>query len=274
MMTSALLYLKGARQSAAAIRVGIAVAGQTGARVRGLTLVDSRSAEEASCGESAVYADMAYSRQALLERQQLRIQRQLSQACLRCGLDFDIRRVTGNPLQVVPREARFHDLVITSVDPADCKSGAMDRRARNDLHELMKRGVGPLMVVHPHQRALHRVLLAYDGSVASGRAIRSFLSQGLLPEAECRLLAVSRREEAARGLLREIAELCTSKRPHVEFGCTVGKFRSCVTNYVEKWDADLVVLGVSEDRGLAARLLGTVEFDVLDRLERALYLAN
>lgn len=273
MINSALLYLNGVRQSAAAIRLGVAVASHAGARVRGLTLVDSRAADDATSCESAVYAQMAYSRQSLLERQHRRVQRQLSQACLKCGLDFDVRRATGNPLQLLPREARFHDLVITSVDAADSDAPATGRRALHDLPELVKGGVRPLLAVHPQQRSLHRVLLAYDGSDASSRAIRSFLSLGLLPEAECRVLAVADGEVAARRQLREVAEACGKARPHFEYGCVVGKFRSCLARYVEKWQADLVVLGVRRGRTMASRLLGAAEFDVLDRLKRAAYLA-
>lgn len=274
MINSALLYLRGEKESEAAIRLGVAVAAQTDARVRGLTLLDTRQTDEASNCESAVYADLAYSRQALMERQQRRVQRQLSQACLKCGLDFDIRRAAGSPLQVLPRESRFHDLVVTSVDPAAYDSSVAGRRTLYDLPELVKRGVQPLLIVHCKQRSLHRVLMAYDGSDAAGRAIRSFLAQRLLPEAECRLLAIGGSEAMARTLMRDMAAACQTRRPSAEYGYAVGKYRRCVANYAEKWQADLVVLGASAGRGLASRLLGTTEFDVLQRLQRSLYVAT
>ena len=55
MLKSVLLYLENAEQAASVIEFGVSLASQTEARVRGLTLVDTRRYEQAADCESAAF---------------------------------------------------------------------------------------------------------------------------------------------------------------------------------------------------------------------------
>src|SRR5690349_20562552 len=99
MLKSVLLYLESGEQSPA-IEFGVSLATAAEARLRCLTLVDTRQVEEAQVCESAVYLSMAHSRQAVSETIQEKSREQLSQACLKARLNFDVRRLSGNPLEV------------------------------------------------------------------------------------------------------------------------------------------------------------------------------
>jgi nucleotide-binding universal stress UspA family protein len=248
MLTSVLLYLRGARSANSAIKVGVDLAREASSRLRGLTLVDTRRAQEASHSESAVYADIAHRRQALLEQRHIRVRRALSSACLAADLDFDVRRVAGDPFKILPRESQFHDLVVTSLGLAAQRVRSDAERRGRELLRLLHAGVRPLMVLPPKKHKLQRVLLVYDGSDASGHAIRSFLGLELLPAADVRLLAVGANDAAARHSLRDMADYCSTRRRRLETGWVRGSVRRVLAPFAARWQADLVVLGVAHPR--------------------------
>lgn len=272
MLTSICLYLRNAGSAKSVIRVGVDLAQRASARLRGLTLVDTRRAHEACHSESAVYADLAHQRQAKLEQRLTKIRRDLSRACLGADLEFDVRRAAGDPFQVLPRESQFHDLVVTSLghDPKRPPSDA-ERRGR-DLVRLIQAGMRPLLVAPPANRKISRVLLAYDGSEASGRAIRSFLDMDIFAEAECRLLAVGTDADAARHSLRSMADYCHSRRHGLETGWVRSSLRRVLHPFASRWQADLIVLGVDRARLLTPRLWFPCKWAQLSSDGRGVYL--
>jgi nucleotide-binding universal stress UspA family protein len=273
MLNSVLLHLEGAAQARPVIRLGVDLARQTEARVRGLTLLDTRRMVQASHCESAVYALAAQSHQMLSERQQADLRADLSQACLAAGIDFDVRRSSGDPLQLLTLEARFHDLMVTSIAPANESSVTRAQWSLSDLIELLDRDVHPLLVAHENQATIRRVLLAYDGTVPAGRAIRSFLTANIFTQADHRLLAIGRTEAQARRHLREMADYCVAHRRPWEAGFVCGKLRRVLTQYAEKWQADLVVLGIGRTHRLLRRLLGHPSQDLLSKTPCAWYVS-
>lgn len=273
MLTSMLLLMEGIEQAGPVIRCGVTLARSAEARIRGLTLVDTRERQHPQDCEAAVYLTTTTTRQALAERLHEGARAELSKACLEARLNFDVRRLAGDPLQVLPQEARFHDLVVTSLGPADHRlpADARMRLTTGDLMALLKRGVQPLLVLPPEQQAIERVLLIYDGSEAAGRTIRSFLNLGVLREAECRLLAIGRDESSAHAAMVEMADYCQSSCPNLELGFAVGQPRRVLVPYASKWEADLLVLGVSRSYRLLHRLMGRVTLDLLHDVKCGLF---
>lgn len=273
MLSSVLLLMEGAEQAGPVIRCGVTLARDVEARVRGLTLVDTREAQHPQDCEAAVYLTTASTRQALAERLHEGARAELSKACLEARLNFDVRRLMGDPLEVLPQEARFHDLVVTSLGPKDHRLPA-DSRMRlstGDLTALLRRGVQPLLVLPPEQERIERVLLVYDGSEAAGRTIRSFLNLGVLREAECRLLAIGADESSAQSSMMEMADYCRSRCSNLEMGFAVGRPRRVLLPYVAKWEADLLVLGVSRSYRLLHRLMGRVSLELLSEVKCGLF---
>ena len=273
MLNSVLLHLEGMAQAAAVIRLGVSLAAPAEARVRGLTLLDTRHIDSTLQCEAAVYTVAEQTRLTTVQRRQEEVRAALSRACLDAALNFDVRKAEGDPLLVLPQEARFHDLVVTAL--ADGPPGLADSEGLTlyDALALLERGVQPLLIVHPDQCVPQRVLLVYDGTESSGRAIRSFLNLIHLSEAEHRLLAIGRTESQARASLREMADYCLSRRRSLETGCLTGRPRRVLLPYAEKWQADLVVLGSRGNR-LWQRLCGNAATDVWRRLPCGLFIAT
>lgn len=273
MLSSVLLLMEGVEQAGPVIRCGVSLARDAEARIRGLTLVDTREVQHPQDCEAAVYLTTATTRQALAERLHEASRAELSKACLDARLNFDVRRLKGDPLEVLPQEARFHDLVVTSLSPPDQRmpADAAMRLSTADLMKLLQRGVQPLLVLPPEQKTIERVLLVYDGSEAAGRTIRSFLNMGVLREAECRLLAIGPDESAAQSSMMEMADYCRSRCPNLEMGFAVGRPRRALVPYASKWEADLLVLGVSRSYRLLHRLMGRMSLDLLSDVKCGLF---
>lgn len=272
MISSALLHFGSASRAEVVIEVGVAAARRAQARVRGLTMVDTRRLVTlaAQC-EAAVGASGETARLDRVEEEQEHIRLQVSEACLAAGLDFDLRRARGNPFEVLPFESQFHDLVITSspelTDPHAGEGGL----SPPELVDLLVEGVRPLLVLRRRLPVHPRVLLVNDGTATVAHAWRLFLQQQLFPEAELRVLAVGKTEKQARATLGEMADYCRARGRIVETGWLCGAMRRVVTPYALKWGADVVVLGVPRDHRLLRRMLGAAAEQVLQTTNAALY---
>lgn len=273
MIQSLLLHVDGDDRGTAAIPAVVQLAAAQNARVRGLMVVDTRNLIAAAVGcESAVYAAAEVERLDRQEELQSSALSQLATACLRAGIDFDVRRLRGNPLELVPREARFHDLAIT-IWPLRPAEGS-DADGVRTLTELARRGAQPLLVLRDAQGAPQRLLLVFDGSVASERAVKQFLSQQLFADAEMRLLAIGSSDQEARSHLRQLSDCLRNHRGPVELGHMHGALKQVLPAYVQKWEADLVVLGVPHrDRLFGSPWCRTVA-DVLRETPAALYASS
>jgi hypothetical protein len=142
MLKSVLLYLDEPAQAECVIRVGVNAARATQARVRGLTLVDTRWIAAVNQCESAASAVMAHEQCEVMKRDGAIVRKALSRECLNAGLNFDVRNIAGDPVEVLSREAHYHDLVVTSVT----RRGSLSLAGTLGLVE---HGVQPLLVVRP-----------------------------------------------------------------------------------------------------------------------------
>jgi nucleotide-binding universal stress UspA family protein len=262
MLKSVLLHLDRKEHAAPVIRVGVDLGRQAEARVRGLTLVDTRRVRAAYQGESAVSVLAEQSRCDRTARRHEAVRGHLSGACLKAGLNFDVRRVAGDPLEILPGESRFHDLVITS--PAiDCPDGERSTDlSHDDLLGLLRRGMPPLLLVPARRTTFQRILLVYDGSESAARAIRSYFGLEILRHATHRLLAVAADPAAARLRLAEMADYTLHRRHGFETGYIAGDLR-LLPAYAEKWDADLIVVGRRPGGSLGRFLRGDPLRDLL-----------
>lgn len=259
MLSSILLYLDDEVRAAPAIQLAVQLARRANARVRGVTLVDTRHHKEACTQESAAFTTLASAALHLAEQRQQGVRHKLSNACLHAKVNFDVRRFAGDPVDVLAREARFHDLVIASGFVGNESLGL----TAGDLIGLVQRRASPLLVLHPQQSPLERVLLVYDGTESASRAIQSYLKLGPLAGADHRLLAIGKNEDTAREYLSEVLEYCIARCPDLESGCVVGQTRRALVPYVNKWQADLTVMGCSSDGRLMRRIFGDSLLDLL-----------
>lgn len=268
-----LVHLPESDHANSLILFAVELARRCEARVRGLTVVDTSQLEEyATTCESAAYAAFEQQRLEKGEEHRDRVRAAFSLACLAAGLDFDLHRKLGRRLEILRGEAKCHDLSLTSMRlRANRQKGEMGSA---DVLELIVSGVSPLLVLRESSESLQRILLIQDNSAASSRTIRSFLSQGLFPDANVRLLAVGPNDDAAKQTLRDGLDTIGDRLPNLESGYVVGKPAQVVPEYALQWEADLVVVGGQRRLPLVGSLLGETAGQVLNRTPAALYSAG
>ncbi|WP_425615607.1 universal stress protein [Anatilimnocola sp. NA78] len=272
MLSSLLLYLGGAKSASEIISLGVDLATRHGARIRGLTLLDTRRFTElATTCESAAYCTAESGRLSRVDRTHDDIRLKLSTDCLKAGINFDVRRLRGDPFEVLPRECQFHDLVITGFQPSHDWAFEQGLTA-SEVTNLIWHGVQPLLVLRSPPQLIRRVLLVTDGMPAAAKAIRQYLSQELFPTADHRLLAIGETDHQAKELLRELAEYGRGqKKPRFESGWLRGSVRSSLLAYAEKWQADLVVTGIARRNPVLRTLQTEMTEQILRKTSMGLY---
>lgn len=278
MLNSILLHLEGDDLLGVVVHNGVRLASRHAARLRGLEIV--ATPRPARLTESEVSA-FVLAEQERLERSrtvQAVAQSRLEQACVEAALDFDVQSARGNPVDLLVDESQFHDLVVTAQPLLPSRTrvrarAAFEARLR-EVCALARHGTGPLLVLRTAEREIERVLLVHDGSPPSARAIKTYLSQQLWPEAELRLLAVGPDVATAERNLHAMHACVRRIGADVEAGCLAGSVRRVLVPYVEKWSADLIVLGIPSVRPFLQRSSSQPVPDVLRRTGAALYLSH
>jgi nucleotide-binding universal stress UspA family protein len=243
MLKSLLLLLDGAHCAQGLSELGVSLASVSQARLRGLAMLDMRRVLHAAGCEAASGCCTELQLLQTVERCQNRALEQLTAACVGTKVDFDIRRVKGDPFDILPSEAQFHDLTIAPLPLANSVVAHEQSLPAADVLKLLAAGVKPLLVLRTPLAPIKRVLLVSDGGAHSTTAVREYLRYDLFPQAERRLFAISETDTRAKSLLREMVDYARQRRVRFESGWARGTARQAVVRYAEKWQADLVVIG-------------------------------
>lgn len=176
-----LVGLEGSTSTASAIEVAIEIARRLGGSLVGLAIVDE---PDIVAGEPIGIGGSSFKRDrdtALLADAQARAREwseQFEARCRAAGVPASTLQRTGHPAELLVEEIQRHDLTVLGRD-ANFRFETQERdRATRD--RILRRAGKPILVVPPDQVAAGpTVLIAYDGSPAATRALRSFGASGL-----------------------------------------------------------------------------------------------
>ncbi len=181
MLTDLLVCLEGSPSSARATAVAIALARELEARLTGLALVDEpdiRAPEPVGIGGGAYKRERD---QALLLDADARAQKWLddfAHACRQAHVPVQTLARRGRPAATILSELGRHELTVLGGDVNfRYATEEHDQRTRD---EVLRRAGKPILIVPDRPPVDGRdVLLAFDGSLASRRALESFAATGL-----------------------------------------------------------------------------------------------
>lgn len=274
-MKSILLHLGGGPRAGWVIDLAVRIARRHIARLRALTIADTARMESfASNGESALHTVAEQTRLHRVRTSQDAEQAEFTRACLAGGIDFDVRRLSGNTRELLLGEALLHDLMIAPYLPHEPGDDSGYPNPPGELVGLLRNSPTPVLIPRRAPQDAQRVLLVYDGTLESSRLIRSFVRTPLFERANHRLLAVGRTDDEAKHSLRAVADYCRAARFEAELGWAAGSLKTVVLPYVCKWEADLVALGAARGNHFLRRLQGDIAQDVLSQTACGLYLAG
>jgi nucleotide-binding universal stress UspA family protein len=192
MIQNVLVCLEGSESGKRAVEMAIQIARQLRARLAGLAIVDE---PDIRAGAATGIAGASYKKQrddALVEDAERQVEKWLedfSTLCRQEGIPARAVEERGRPAATILEEMQRHDLVLMGRD-ANFKfeTAASDAQTRDAvLHRARK----PVIVV-PEGPPLGatKVMLAFDGSSASKRAVQSFAESGLAGGSELYVASV------------------------------------------------------------------------------------
>ncbi len=266
MLGSMLIGLDSVKHGASLVELAIRWGRPFGATLVGLGIVDEpgiRAIEPAwpvggTPGKDPVYYIGYDARMAEVEQQ---VKQRLEQFAERCG-DADTAhlevKASGSPADLIERESRSCDLILMARG-GHFRFIAQDNEGDETLKRVLKNTSRPVVVV-PGTCPEGPIIIAYDGSLQSSRALAAFQATGLGERWPVHVLTVSphgndaaRQTERAGQFLRfhKIEAIPLALESSVEPG-------TAILEQVGLVGAGLLVMGAYGQPGLHEFFLGSV----------------
>lgn len=185
----------------------------------------------------------------------------------------DIEEFAG-PVEAILAESRFYDLVVMG----ERAIGSMTHEDESaTLQAVVKHAVGPVLAVAAPGREVRHVLVCFDGSPQSARALQAYAR--LAPygrELATTVLSVSEHEDdTAAPILVDRAANFLQAHGHTPFvKHATGKPRDEIVRFASENGVDLIVLGAYGHKGLRQLFFGSLTEHLIRQTDVALFLAH
>ena len=201
---------------------------------------------------------------------------QFSAACSAEEVPFRLVRAEGDPFGHLVKAWRYADICLLGA------RGWFDHglipEPENALLNVIAQGMRPLLAVPSTVRAVKRVLIAYNGSVESAKAMKQFLQAPLWQGLETHIVCVggSKMGEDAHVLLSDSAAYARDHgfEPRVSNPPQTQVAWQALLGHAAEIGADMIVLGSSHRRILLAQRFGRNAINLIQASELPLFLSH
>ena len=253
-----------------ATRYGIEIAKRHNARVTGLAVVDMGSIDSTAIGGgigSMYYAEKLRDKLTDDARDKaLKLTKTFDDICK--DIDHIELVEEGVPFERIIEDMKFHDLLIVVDDPHFFYNHP-DSRTDTLVH-VVEKTIGPTLVVKKKYRKVETVLVAYDGTDESARALRRFLVlQPFGTDLDLVLLNVHKgNNEESMFRLRMAQSYAEAYGFRTEVVSMEDRDpEKAILSKSSSVDADLLIIGVHIKRGLTGKKLGKITSFMLEHSE-------
>jgi nucleotide-binding universal stress UspA family protein len=205
MMHSILVALDGSVSSVAAMRVGFMLASKHDAHLEGIAIVNAewiQRPEPVPLGASSFKEALDLSKLKTSRERAEEVVRYFTTSAGEAGItSFSVSSAEGGPALVIERKAVSHDLIVVGRGSMFDEDGDLYDLPRA-LDMIVRAQPRPVLVLpatpDPSDSALEDgpVLVAFDGSAASSRALHMFALLGLAEGRACHTFTISAKGEA------------------------------------------------------------------------------
>lgn len=270
-----LVALDGTRYSEAAVEFGLRWSRGAGAALSGLAIVDEPALlkpEAMSIGASH-YAALAHERR-LREASVTvdRILQDFERRCREANVPYEVLHEAGSPLEVILRESHRFDLLV--MGSHTYFEFATRETEDHVLEEVLRHGPRPIVAVPQTLPQGEGVVVAYDGSDASARALQAFQTLYEKPPGPVKVLSVQSTPSAAADLAARAIDFLAFhgiRATALPVGAR-GRADDVLLEKVCELTPALVVMGGRVHNRLRDRLLGSTTRHMLDRCRVPLFL--
>ncbi len=197
-----------------------------------------------------------------------------AEVCRRAGIEHRETGYEGLPAEKLMASAIFHDLVVAGLETSFHFETRGDRG--ESLHRLLDHSAAPVLAVpEAGLETLDRVLVAFDGSTGSARALRDFMPFAAPFDPEIVVVAAEQTQEHGDFLLGN-AELFLrdhgfSKVSRLAAAEPVGEV---FDRLLGQPGTDLVVLGMRARHVIRDLFVGNFTRTMIERGDTALFLSH
>lgn len=260
MLKGILIGLDGSEYGPVATMLGIEWSKATGAELIGLGVIDvpgitAPSPSPMASGTVKQERDTELLKDA--ERQTSQFLEQFSLTCSAAGVSFKVLQESGSPDREIVEESQRYDLVILGRQTFykfETQEGSDDT-----LRTVVKVCPRPVVVVPERLPSGKNVVVAYDGSVQSARALQLFVLSGIPVRGEIHVVSIdSDKIAAAKTADRAIQYLrshgleATPHRPD-----PAGTNASVLMAEINKYQGGLLVMGAFGDSAWRSLVFGS-----------------
>ncbi len=182
--------------------------------------------------------------------------------CEARGVAYALHAETGKPFEEILEASKYHDVIVIGQRTSFCY-GARDETG-DTLHRVLERGLTPVVAMPTECRDIGKVLVAYDGSLQSARAVQMFLMLGVWAHCETTIMTVS--DDPAHGdhLLAAMQDYFASYAVEASVVRAEGRPSNSILDQVERTGADLLVMGAYGQKRLASFFVGSTTKAVVE----------
>jgi len=178
-------------------------------------------------------------------------------ACQAADIGSREIEIEGVPSEQIYHEADRHDLIVLGRETNF--HGIKGQDIGDVAERLLRDNPRPIVVIPPGETTIGRgVVIAFDGSLESSRAMQMFQLMGLAADEPVHVVAVAAEEAEANEIAERGAGFFRSHGVEVAVhGLAVdGDVAAAILNTVEDIGAGILVMGAFGPRGFLDRLLG------------------
>ncbi len=275
MLTSILIGLDGSRESESALELGLRWAKEFNATVVGLAIVDEPGIQVSEVGMVAEAHHWHATAPLLAEahRQARENLQEFDRQCVAVNVRHQVIEDVGSPYVQILEELQRFDLLLLG-QRTHFNFGRRHVRSDETLGRVLRDSSRPVVTVPETLREGNSIVVAYDGSLQSARALQAFEATGLAESARVHVVSVAEEKiEAARHAERAIDYLrfheISAESHHL---ASTEAAATLILNQVNELSARLLVLGAYGRPLLQEFFLGSTTRTLLKKSPVSLFL--
>ncbi len=275
MIKRILVALSGTPFTDAAVRHALDLARLHEAELTGVTDVDLAKVADIGpvpMGAGAAAHDLVEHRLQLTEQQVTEAIEGFESACSEASRSCSVVRETGNPFERLIGLWRYHDLTVAGL--RGLFEYGIYHNPDDLVLSLVSKGVRPILAVARAHRPIRNVLVAYNGSLESAKAMKRFVQMKLWPDIELGIVCFDKDRDEAAELLADAASYCSLHGYEAETRRIEGAARDGLLRHAEQSGADLIVMGCASRARIFKHLLGDTTLHAIRHAEIPLFLAQ
>jgi len=268
MIKSILVAVDGSEYTDSVMKYALQMAKRFGARLRIVTVIDVRIFEWsvylgvdgfAPVLPSSVYLDE--SRQLLQEKAD-NVLKKCEEIAQKEGVSYTAEKVEGSPVEILSNRAAIVDLVLLGAHGEFAKWGRSKLMGAT-VEAISRECIKPLFISQKDYREFKKILVPYDGSLNSNRALPYagyFASQF---GAGVTVFTVDNNLEMAKNVASEGTNYLSSYEVDLDLEIRRGNAEEEIINFSEEGGFDLIVMGAYGHSRIREAILGSTTEHVM-----------